>query len=138
MNCVKEKIGDKINVLAELEHGWDRTKAYEAMENALTQYDNIDVVWSMDDNTAIGCVNAIKDAGREGIKVVGINGQDIAFEAIEAGDMYGTVIQNPSENVDLMFEMWDKWKAGEDYDFEMYSKSPMITAENISEYEPVF
>ena len=136
--CVKKEAGEGVEWIAEYDHGWDRTKAYEAMENALTQYDDIDIVWSMDDNTAIGCVNAIQDAGREGIKVVGINGQDIAFDAIKEGTMYGTVIQSPGDNVKLMFKQWDAWKKGEDYEFLSYSESPIITKDNVDKFEPAF
>ena len=57
----------------------------------------------------IGAIKAIKAAKRTGIKVVGINGQSTAFDAIKSGDMYGTVIQSPTANVEVAFKVLDMY-----------------------------
>ena len=48
-------------------------------------------VWGCFDDPALGAIAAIKSAGRDDVLVYGINGQPGAINAIEAGDMRGTV-----------------------------------------------
>lgn len=132
------KISDDIKVLATGDHGWDRSKATTVMEDFLTKYDDIDGVWAMDDNTAIGAINAIKAANRTGIAVVGINGQAEAFDYIKSGDLYGTVLQDASGNVDCAFEVLDLYLAGKTIPPNTYSKSPGVTKENVDTMEPAF
>lgn len=48
-------------------------------------------VWGCFDDPALGAIAAIKQTGRTGIKVFGINGQPGAIKAIQDGDMDATV-----------------------------------------------
>ena len=108
------------------------------MENYLTVYDDLAGVWAMDDNMAIGAINAIQTQGREGIVVVGINAQEEAYDYIRSGALYGTVKQDASGNVDAAFEVLDLYLAGEEIPPNTYSESPMVTIDNVDEIEPAF
>lgn len=48
-------------------------------------------VWGCFDDPALGAIAAIKQSGRTGVKVFGINGQPGAIKAIQDGDMDATV-----------------------------------------------
>jgi len=137
-NGFKEKLSEGIKILGEGDHGWDRTKSMNLMENFLTKYDNIDGTFSFDDNTALGVIDAIKAVNREGIKVVSINGQKEAFDAIRAGDLYGTVKMDPVANVDKAFESLDLYLSGKEAPEYNYSDSPKVTIENVDSLEPSF
>ena len=50
---------------------WNREKSQKVMEAFLVKYDDIDGVYSGDDNMGVGALNAAKAAGREGIIFVG-------------------------------------------------------------------
>lgn len=132
------KISDGIKILATGDHGWDRSKATTVTEDFLTKYDDLDGIWAMDDNTAIGAINAINAANRKGIAVVGINGQAEAFDYIKSGDLYGTVINDAAGNVDCAFEVLDLHLAGKTIPANTYSKSPGVTKENVDTTEPAF
>ncbi len=64
--------------------------ANTTMRDLLTKYDDIDAVYCATDDLAIGAVQAIEAAGRQGILVWGNTGYYNAFQAIKDGTMYGT------------------------------------------------
>ena len=81
-----------IKIIAEQPADWSKDKALTVMQDLLTRYPNIDIVFGQDDPMALGALQAIKASGTEGIKVFGVNGNKDACNAIKAGDMYGTAI----------------------------------------------
>ncbi|WP_286690279.1 MULTISPECIES: sugar ABC transporter substrate-binding protein [unclassified Aeromicrobium] len=48
-------------------------------------------IWGCFDDPALGAVSAAKSAGRDDVKIYGINGTPAAIKAVEAGDMRATV-----------------------------------------------
>lgn len=54
-----------IEVLGTLPGMWNRSKALECMQAFLAQHKQIDAVWASDDDMAVGCEQAIREAGRE-------------------------------------------------------------------------
>ena len=81
---------ENIVVLEEQCSPWDRAKAVEITEDFITRYgEDIDLVYAMDDNLAIGAVEALRSAGLNGkIPVIGYNGMSAAFDLIKSGEMY--------------------------------------------------
>ncbi|TFF23021.1 ABC transporter substrate-binding protein [Jiella endophytica] len=71
-----------------MEHGdWNRDKAFEVMQDFLSKYAEIDAVWASDDDMALGVIEAIKQAGREGdMWVLGGAGMKQMIEKVQAGD----------------------------------------------------
>jgi ribose transport system substrate-binding protein len=55
----------EIKILGDQPAMWSREKGLQVMQNFLTQFPKIDVVWAQDDDIALGAVQAIKEAGRE-------------------------------------------------------------------------
>ncbi|MCT8267110.1 substrate-binding domain-containing protein [Afifella sp. JA880] len=45
---------------------WNRDDAFKVMQDFLTRFKDIDLVWAADDDMAIGVLQAIRQAGREG------------------------------------------------------------------------
>jgi ABC-type sugar transport system substrate-binding protein len=73
---------------------WSKDKALTLMQDLLTRYPHIDVVYGLDDPMALGALEAIKAAGREGeMKVYGVNGNKDACAAIKNKEMGGTALQ---------------------------------------------
>ena len=73
---------------------WSQEVAMNVMTDLLTKHDNIDAVYGCQDDIALGAVQAIKNAGREGILVWGSTGLPNGLQAIKDGDMYGTSFCN--------------------------------------------
>ncbi|AXC49585.1 ABC transporter substrate-binding protein [Paracoccus suum] len=62
--------GGQVEVL-DMQHGnWNRDDAFKVMQDYLTKYPQIDAVWAADDDMAMGVLEAISAAGRDGKMVV--------------------------------------------------------------------
>lgn len=117
----------------------DRSRAQTIMENYLSLYDEIDIVYCASDNLAIGAINAIRAAGREGIRIVSIDGMKEAFASIRSGEMELTVLQSPEAQAEQFETVAKKIFAGEELDTRYYySEYTLITAENIDDYQPAY
>jgi len=72
---------------------FSQENSFQAMRDMLTKHDNIDAVYAMGDDMAIGVIQAIEQANRQGdgIYVYGSEGVVQAIEAIRDGRMRATV-----------------------------------------------
>ena len=90
--------GIAVDNLFEQRGDWDTAKGQELTANALAQHGAaIDVVFANNDGMAIGAIQAIKAAGRNvgsDIYLVGVDAIPEAMDAIKAGDMTGTVLND--------------------------------------------
>ncbi len=55
----------EIRILGTQPAMWNREKGLAVMQNFLTQHRTIDAVWTQDDDTLMGAIKAVKEAGRE-------------------------------------------------------------------------
>ncbi len=88
--------GEGIQVADSQIGDWDTTKAMGIMENMLTARPDIQAVFCANDNMAIGAVQALQQAGRADIFVIGFDAEQVALDAIEEGTMFGTIQQQPA------------------------------------------
>ena len=90
--------GIGVKKLFEQRGDWDQARGQELTANALSQYTNeIEVVFANNDGMAMGAIAAIKAAGRKvgtDIYLVGVDAIPEAIDAINAGDMTGTVLND--------------------------------------------
>ncbi|MBS6954231.1 MAG: galactose ABC transporter substrate-binding protein [Enterocloster asparagiformis] len=87
---------------------WERSQASAWMEQWLSEYpDQIELVICNNDDMALGAIDAIKRANiRKGaIKVVGIDGTPVGKEALEAGDLFGTVESDREQYARVIFDI---------------------------------
>lgn len=82
-----------LKVVADQTADYLREPATSFMEDMLQRFGpgEIDAVYAHNDEMALGALEAIKEAGRlDEIMVIGIDGQETAFESIKAGEMAAT------------------------------------------------
>ena len=72
---------------------FSRQKGYEVMSDILQAEPKIDLVYAVNDESAIGAYQAIKEAGREGIMVIGYDGSQEYVEMIKEGKVTATIAQ---------------------------------------------
>ena len=96
------KIGyDQSNIFEVQEDAFTRDDGLADMADILESHEKIDAVYSMDDETSIGCIQAITEAGRKDIKAItGGGGMQEYFKMI-ADDQYAdlglaTALYSPS------------------------------------------
>jgi ribose transport system substrate-binding protein len=71
---------------------------YQVTQNTLSANPNLAAIYAANDPEAEGAVQALKAAGKNGVKdvfVVGFNGDPPALELIKSGDMAATIRQDP-------------------------------------------
>ena len=64
------EIAPGIEIIATVATAFTRDDGLKDMADVLTQYEQIDAVFSMDDETSIGALQAIKEANRTDVKVI--------------------------------------------------------------------
>ncbi len=63
-------LSSNVKVLDRQYGNWNRDDAFKVMQDYLTKYQKIDVVWCQDDDMAVGVLQAIEQAKRTDIKYV--------------------------------------------------------------------
>ena len=135
----KEKSGLDVECLDDQVGNWQRAEGQRLAANALTQYgDQIEVIFCNNDDMAMGAKVAIEAAGRkinENIYLVGVDALAEAVEAVLAGNMTGTVLNDHNGQshaaVDCAIDAANG-KALELYNWVDYVK---VTPENANQYK---
>ncbi|OAN81271.1 sugar transporter [Jannaschia sp. EhC01] len=119
---------------------WNREDAQRVMEAFLVQYDDIDGVYSGDDNMGVGAMNAAIAAGRvEDITFVGATNFAVGYDAMGRGEYWGSIYQSPVDDAEAALQTALDVLAGEEVPFLNYFDTPKITQENMGDYDrPVF
>ncbi|MDW3225624.1 MAG: sugar ABC transporter substrate-binding protein [Paracoccaceae bacterium] len=118
---------------------WNREKSQQVMEAFLVKYDDIDGVYSGDDNMGVGAMNAAVAAGREGITFVGATNFAVGYEAMAAGTYWGSIYQSPVDDAKAALKTAIDLLNGEELPFLNYFDTPKITQDNMGEFtKPVF
>lgn len=85
-----------VRIIAELSTDGRRDKAVRVMEDVLQAHPNLAGVFAINDDSALGALAAVESAGKLGdVKIVGYDATPEARARIDAGSIYGDVVQNP-------------------------------------------
>jgi ribose transport system substrate-binding protein len=97
-DTIEELCGDGINIVAQQPADFLPDMGLEVMEAILQANDDIDAVYTHDDDMAEGVVAAIENAGREDEMILtGAGGSCAAFDRIESGGLYAaTYLYSPT------------------------------------------
>ncbi|MBM1221333.1 sugar ABC transporter substrate-binding protein [Ponticoccus sp. SC2-23] len=119
---------------------WNREKSQQVMEAFLVQYDDIDGVYSGDDNMGVGAMNAAIAAGRaDGITFVGATNFAVGYDAMAEGTYWGSIYQSPVDDAEAALKTAIDVLNGEEVPFLNYFDTPKITQDNMDEFtRPVF
>jgi len=115
-------------VVATLSGNSQQEQGYKVMQDNIIANSDVSDVFSCNDSIVVGAAQAVKDARKSGatdIYVIGFNADEIAIEAIKAGDMAAPVQQIPYEKGKMTVDMATKLMNGEKitYDMLMHVKS---------------
>jgi ribose transport system substrate-binding protein len=90
---IKEHPG--VNLLVSQPGMFQRAEAMNIMENIIQGNPDINAVMALNDEMALGALQAINDAGLKGVMVTGFDGAKEGLEAILAGNLYASMNQAP-------------------------------------------
>lgn len=107
-----------------------------SMETALIEHPEINVVVSINDAGALGALQAIENAGRDDVIIVGIDAETQAVELIKEGGMFrGTVDTSPARTGELTINAAVKLLAGAEIPQNIAVPVTLVTAETLAEAE---
>jgi ribose transport system substrate-binding protein len=122
---------------------WSSNEALTKVNAWLTQFgDQIGGIWAANDDMALAAVEALRAEGKAGkIPVTGIDGIQLAVEAIQKGEMAGTVAWDPYWQGGMGLAIgfaaktgkFDPAKEGKEHR-EFYGKGVIITSENANDF----
>ena len=90
--------GASIELVSRLPGSGSMDKSFKAAEDMLQAHPDLDAIFGINDETALGALAAIEKAGRDGIvRVVGFGGKREAIKAVDEGKLYADVITYPRQ-----------------------------------------
>ena len=88
----------EMKVVAKLSGRGTKDMAFRTAEDILQSHPNLDGIFGINDDSALGALAAVEKAGRSGrVTIVGFDAIPEARAAIAAGKIYADVIQQPHE-----------------------------------------
>jgi ribose transport system substrate-binding protein len=124
-----------INVVATQAANWDRPTAERVMTDILTAHPNVDGVFGANDEEALGVVKAFQQAGQDPSQkvIVGIDGTQVAYDAICQGTMKATVATVPAVEAQLAFGAIQQLMTGQTPPKKIEFIEDFVTKDNVSE-----
>jgi ribose transport system substrate-binding protein len=103
----KAVAGSGVKILDRQFGNWNRDDAFKVMQDYLTKFPKIDVVWCQDDDMAVGVLQAIEQAGRTDIKyvVAGAGSKDMIKKVMDGDKMIPVDVLYPPAMVGTALEM---------------------------------
>ena len=135
----KEKAGLEVECLDDQVGNWQRAEGQRLAANALTQYgDQIEVIFCNNDDMAMGAKVSIEAAGRkinDNIYLVGVDALAEAVDAVIAGDMTGTVLNDHVGQSHKAVDCAIDAAAGKAIDLYNWVDYVKVTPDNASQYK---
>lgn len=120
----------------EFDGSGDTAKSFNAMLDVLEAHDDIDVVYCVNDASALGVIQAIAESGKgEDIAIYGKDGSPNGKQAIAEGKMTQTSAQSPTSLGRIGAEYALKLIKGEEVPFETYLDAFSISVDNIKDFD---
>lgn len=127
-------------IVQKVPYKFQRTEAVKAMETVLLQYPKgkIDAVVAQSDDGALAAADVAGQKGREELVIIGFNGESDAFEAIRAGRMHATILQDAETQGREAVKATMKHLKGEKVENPQITPLYTITKKNIEEHQPAW
>jgi ribose transport system substrate-binding protein len=121
-----------IKILAKDTANWKRDEAVNKMKNWISGFGpQINGVVSENDDMGLGALQALKEAGRTGVPIVGIDGIEDGLNAVKSGEFIGTSLQNGTVELAAGLAVANKLAKGEQVNTKPVYIMPAITKDNV-------
>jgi ribose transport system substrate-binding protein len=99
--------GSNVKVLEKQFGNWNRDDAFKVMQDYLTKYPKIDVVWCQDDDMAVGVLQAIEQAKRTDIQYViaGAGSKDMVKKVMDGDKLIPVDVLYPPAMIGTAMEL---------------------------------
>lgn len=123
-----------IKVVAKQPADFDRTKGLDVMTNLVQSHPDITGVFAENDEMALGAVKALGSKAGTSVSVVGFDGTPDGLKAVEAGTLYASVAQQPSELGRIAVQNAVKAAKGEKVEKTVKVPVKVVTRENVADF----
>ncbi|MDT8860742.1 sugar ABC transporter substrate-binding protein [Alkalihalobacillus sp. MEB130] len=132
--------GTNIEILEkQVSEQWDRSRALSIMQNYLTKYPDLDGIFVHNDDMAMGAIQALRQEGKlDQVTVISLGGTFEAVDAIEAGEMYGTVTEDLVWTAEMQMDVALKVINGEEVDKVVDVPLGKLTKDNLDSFTPTY
>ncbi|BDY32153.1 sugar ABC transporter xylitol/D-threitol-binding protein ThpA [Mycolicibacterium mageritense] len=121
-----------IKVLAKDTANWKRDEAVNKMKNWISGFGpQINGVVAQNDDMGLGALQALKESGRNGVPIVGIDGIEDGLNAVKSGEFIGTSLQNGTVELSAGLAVANALAKGEKVNTDPVYIMPAITKENV-------
>ncbi|MET0897348.1 MAG: sugar ABC transporter xylitol/L-sorbitol-binding protein XypA [Mycobacterium sp.] len=121
-----------IKVLAKDTANWKRDEAVNKVKNWISSFGpEINGVVAQNDDMGLGALQALKEASRTDVPIVGIDGIEDGLNAVKSGEFIGTSLQNGTVELSAGLAVANALVKGEDVDTDPIYIMPAITQENV-------
>src|SRR3954464_16031038 len=121
-----------IKVLAMDTANWKRDEAVNKTKNWISGFGpQITGVVAENDDMGLGALQALKEAGRSGVPIVGIDGIEDGLNAVKSGEFIGTSLQNGTVELSAGLAVANAIVKGEDVNKQPVYIMPAITKDNV-------
>lgn len=130
---------DQSNIFEVTLESFARDKGLAGMADILESHDKIDAVFSMDDETSMGAIGAITDAGREDIKAITGGGGCQEYFNMIADEQYAdlglaSALYSPAMVEDAIQTAIDLLNGADDIEPVVVIPTTIVSADNVEEY----
>lgn len=134
-NGFYDTVVGKLQVVAEQSANWEIEQGFNVTQNIIQAHPDLKLIFASNDNMALGACRALKEMNRKDIIVIGFDAIPAALSSIEKGELDSTVAQSPDEMGVLGVQYAVKMLKGEKIPEITYTKTFLITKENVIEYK---
>ena len=121
-----------IKVLAKDTANWKRDEAVNKVKNWISGFGpQIDAVVSENDDMGLGALQALKESGRAGVPIVGIDGIEDGLNAVKSGEFIGTSLQNGTVELSAGLAVTDALVKKQQVNTTPVYLMPAITKDNV-------
>lgn len=100
---------DTLELVATETANWEQTEGFEKTETIIQSYPDIKGIICGNDTMAMGAVAALEAAGMSDVCVIGVDGSNDARDAIKAGKMTGTALQQAALIAEMAVQQADDY-----------------------------
>ncbi|MGP9607528.1 substrate-binding domain-containing protein [Glutamicibacter sp. AOP38-B1-38] len=123
-----------IEVVSSQTANFDRAEALDVVTNLMQSNPDADGVLAMNDEMALGAIQALGNKAGKDVKVVGFDGTEDGFKAVEAGTLVATIAQNPAELGKQSVQILAKAMKNETVEESVQVAVDTVDTENVAEY----
>jgi ABC-type sugar transport system substrate-binding protein len=128
-----EAAGPELQIVQTAAADWERERALTVSTDILRGRPGLKGFFAANDVMALGIVQALKNANRDDVTVIGVDGIEDALNSVEAGEMHATVSQYPYAIGEMGVEACVAAARDEDLSENVDAPVQVVTSENVDQ-----